>query len=339
MSATVGKPPEEDKYIGNAVQETVGPLIKLIHPEVNDLRAYYETGFHNLLVVSMERRYFKESVRTALGLMGTGQLALTKCCVLVNGDVDVRNFSAVLQQIRENFDPSRDFLLLPRVPQDTLDFTSYSMNLGSKMILDATSGFLPTLHGAPGADRDAVLAAIGDAVDLRGLLEEEDPEAGSAKSTSPLPDSARGSAPGSGAGRAPIPDPRELDDRVTESIVMDECLMVVKVADPPNRDGSVGREVVEKLVHSPLGSVRIVAAVSQDVPLDNHELVLWGIFTRFDCARDIVFTRVDYREAWATCHGIMGIDATFKPGYPEPLEMSEDIVARVDRRWAEYGID
>jgi 4-hydroxy-3-polyprenylbenzoate decarboxylase len=339
MSATVGKPPQEDKHIGNAVQETVGPLIKLIHPEVNELWAYHETGFHNLLVVSMERRYFKESVRTALGLMGTGQLALTKCCVLVDGDVDVKDFAAVLRQIRENFDPSRDFLLLPKVPQDTLDFTSYSMNLGSKMILDATSGFLPTLHGTPGADRDAVLAAIGDAVDLRGLLEDEGPEGGAAAAVGTRSGSATGSTSGSAAGTAAIPDPCELDDRITESVVLDDCLMVVKVADQPPSAGSGGREVVEKLVQSPLGSVRIVAAVSEDIPLNDPELLLWGLFTRFDCARDIIFTRIDRRSAWTTCHGIMGIDATFKPGYPEPLEMSEDIVARVDRRWAEYGLD
>jgi UbiD family decarboxylase len=366
MSATVGKPPQEDKHIGNAVQETVGPLIKLIHPEVNALWAYYETGFHNLLVVSMERRYFIESVRTALGLMGTGQLALTKCCVLVNGDVDVRDFSAVLGEIRKNFDPAHDFLLMPKVPQDTLDFTSYSMNLGSKMILDATSGFLPTLHGTPGADRDAVLAAIGDAVDLRGLL--EDPELGEhfrssfdeaevvegiGLSRGGSPDSdgagtlaARGAQPGDA-----IPDPKQFDDRITESVVLDDCLMVVKVAGQgrgrernestsgSNLPATSGREVVEKLVREPLGSVRIVAAVSEDVPFNDHDLLLWGIFTRFDCARDVVFTRVERRDAWTTCHGTMGIDATFKPGYPEPLEMSEEMIARVDRRWEEYGID
>jgi 4-hydroxy-3-polyprenylbenzoate decarboxylase len=321
LSATVGKPPQEDKHLGNAVQEMVGPLIRLIHPEIKDLWAYFETGFHNLLAISIDERYYKEATRAALGVLGTGQLSLTKCGIIVDGDVDLRDFGALLRAVRDNFDPASDFLLLPGVPQDTLDFTSFRMNLGSKMLLDATSGPHPTLHGTPGGDADAVVASAGGAMpafegDFSGLVVPagEAAAAGGAERTD---------------GR---PDPASIDSRVLASVVLEDCLMVVQV-----QDG--GREVVDKLVQAPLGSIRIVAAVSPDVPLDNHDLLLWGIFTRFDCARDIVFTRVQRRGAWTTCHGVMGIDATFKPGYPEPLSMAPDVVATVDRRWNEYGID
>jgi len=85
--------------------------------------------------------------------------------------------------------------------------------------------------------------------------------------------------------------------------------------------------------------VRIVAAVSGDVDLDDRDLLLWGIFTRFDCARDIVFSRVEHRGAWSTCYGVLGIDATFKPGYPERLTMPDEIIERVDRKWASLGLD
>ncbi len=316
LSATVGKPPQEDKHLGNAVQEMIGPLIKLIHPEIKDLWAYYETGFHNLLVMSMDERYYKESMRTALALMGTGQLSLTKCGVLVDGDVDVSDFDAVLRAIRDNFDPAADFLLLPGVPQDTLDFTSFRMNLGSKMVLDATSGASSTLHGTPGADADAVAEAAGGSIpgingDFSGLV---------------VPSASASAAPTAATVTLPT------DPRILAHIVLQDSLLVVQVE-------AAGREVVERLVQAPLGPVKMVAAVSPDVPLDNRDLLLWGIFTRFDCARDIVFTEVQRRGAWTTCHGVMGIDATFKTGYPEPLEMDPDIVEKVDRRWAEYGID
>src|SRR5258706_8503724 len=134
----VGKPPMEDKFLGDATQQILGRLVKLIHKEVQDLWAYYEAGFHNLLVVSIDERYHKEAMKAALGLMGTDQLSLTKCLVTVSTGVDVRDWHAVVREIRENFDPHFDFIMIPNVPLDTLDFTSYKMNLGSKMIIDAT---------------------------------------------------------------------------------------------------------------------------------------------------------------------------------------------------------
>ena len=335
LSATVGKPPQEDKHIGNAVQEMIGPLIKLIHPEIKDLWAYYETGFHNLLVMSMDERYYKESMRTALALMGTGQLSLTKCGVLVDGNVNVSDFDAVLREIRDNFDPASDFLLLPGVPQDTLDFTSFKMNLGSKMVLDATSGAKRTLHGTPGSDAAAVADAAGGDIpsiegDFSGLVV---PGFSSADfGDEAIKSGARDEQNSKPASRLRVGDPCEIDSRILSHITLQDSLLVVQV-----KVG--GREVVERLVQAPLGSVKMVAAVSPDVPLDNRDLLLWGIFTRFDCARDIVFTEVQRRGAWTTCHGVMGIDATFKPGYPKPLDMDPDIVEKVDRRWAEYGID
>ena len=70
--------------------------------------------------------------------------------------------------------------------------------------------------------------------------------------------------------------------------------------------------------------------------LDDDELLLWGIFTRFDCARDLVPAATETRGAWTVCRGPIGIDATWKEGYPAPLVMDDSIIKRVDRRWPEY---
>lgn len=137
-TTSVGIPPMEDKFLGDATQQMLGPLAKLLHKEIQALWAYYEAGFHNFLVVAIEQRYQKEAMKAALGLMGTDQLSLTKCLVMVSSGVDVRNWNAVLQEINRNFDPHFDFVMIPKVPLDTLDFTSFRMNLGSKMIIDAT---------------------------------------------------------------------------------------------------------------------------------------------------------------------------------------------------------
>jgi UbiD family decarboxylase len=96
----------EDKFLGDATQRILGPLAKLLHSEIRGLWAYYEAGFHNLLVVAIEERYQKEAMKTALGLMGTGQLSLTKCIVAVSEDVNPRNFSDVLRALHRHFDPS-----------------------------------------------------------------------------------------------------------------------------------------------------------------------------------------------------------------------------------------
>jgi UbiD family decarboxylase len=118
-AAVVGKPPQEDRYLGDAAQEMLAPLIKVIHPELRDLWAYYEAGFHNLLVASVEVRFTKEAMKTALGLLGQGQLALTKVVVLVGPDVNVRDFQAVLRAIQQHFYPGEDFALIPE-HKDTL---------------------------------------------------------------------------------------------------------------------------------------------------------------------------------------------------------------------------
>ena len=95
-----------------------------------------------------------------------------------------------------------------------------------------------------------------------------------------------------------------------------------------------GRSVVESLVRRPeVANVKLVVAVSEDVPLDDDELVLWGIFTRFDCARDVIPAATETRGAWTTCRGPLGIDATWKQGYPEPVANLPEVIAGIDAWW------
>jgi 4-hydroxy-3-polyprenylbenzoate decarboxylase len=287
QASVVGKPPQEDKYMGEAVQDMFTGVLKVIHPEIADLWAYFEAGFHNLLVVAVENRYAKEGMKTALGLMGTGQLSLTKAIVLVDADVNPRDRGKVFEAIARHFDPAEDLLLVPGVPLDTLDFTSGRMNLGSKMVIDAQS------HSRP------VGSSGGSAVAQR-------PPA-------PLLDS--------------VTDPRAVDARVKRWALRWGGMLVVQVS-------GEGRAVVETLVRRPeYAQVKLLAAVSEDVPLDDDELLLWGIFTRFDCARDLVPAATETRGAWTVCRGPLGIDATWKPGYPDPVTNLPEVVAAVDGWW------
>ena len=85
-----------------------------------------------------------------------------------------------------------------------------------------------------------------------------------------------------------------------------------------------------------LSAIKLIAVVSADVDLDDNESLLWGIFTRFDPARDIVFTKAELKGAWPVYRGCLGIDATFKAGYPDPVVMDPNVQRRVDHRWEQY---
>jgi 4-hydroxy-3-polyprenylbenzoate decarboxylase len=300
--AVVGVPPQEDVAMGEAVAGIVGPLIRLVQPEVRALHAWYEAGFHNLLVVAVRQRYAKEGVKAALSLCGQGQLALTKVAIVVDEDVRPDDWAAVLEAFRRNWAASDDALLLPGVPQDTLDFTSFTMNLGSKLILDCT-------RRAGGISGDAKPVA---AEESEGIGE--------------LP----------GGTEAPFRAPDGLDSRIVDWSGYGDALIVARVRE---KDGRTGRAVAERLaVSSSLGRYKWAAVVSDDVPLDDPTLLLWGIFTRFDAARDIVFSESRLEGAWPRYAGRMAIDATWKPGYPAPIVMDPAVVRRVDARWDEYGL-
>jgi UbiD family decarboxylase len=289
-ATVVGIPPMEDKYLGDATQQILGPLVKLIHREVRDIWAYYEAGFHNLLVVSVEERYKKEAMKAALGLLGTGQLALTKCLILVSQNVDPRDWSAVVREIRSHFNPHFDFVLLPKVPLDTLDFTSFKMELGSKMIVDATRKQRSETAESQSSKKESAFTKL----------------------------------------ESQIANLKSIDRRIIDSNLIEESLLIVKVR-------SQGRAVIEKLVRQKaLQNLKIIAAVSDDVDTRKQESYIWGIFTRFDCERDVIFSEQNLIGISPIYKGVMGIDATWKKGYPAALKMDPVVVKRVDERWDSY---
>jgi 3-polyprenyl-4-hydroxybenzoate decarboxylase len=273
-ATVVGKPPQEDKFLGIAAGEMIGPLIKIINPNIVDLCAYVGAGFHNLLVVALRERHPKEVLKTAMSILGTGQLSLTKVLILVGPDRNPREFRSVLRDMWHRFDPEDHMWLLPFAPLDTLDFTSFTMHVGSKLVIDAAGAV---------------------------LLKADPPRTA---------------------------DPRRFDERIDDYKLLDGGFLVVVVR-------TQARDVLEKLVKAPL-EARFVVAISPDVRLDDDENLQWGIFTRFDPARDMVFSEQAFVGARPVYRGIVGIDATWKEGYPAPLVMDESIVKRVDGRWAEY---
>ena len=271
----VGKPPQEDKFIGQAADEMIGQLIRLINPNIVAMRAYAGAGFHNLLVVCLQERHPKERLKTAMSLLGTGQLSLTKVLILVGPHQPAGVFQPILREVWHRFDPEDHMWLIPIAPLDTLDFTSFKMHVGSKLVIDAAGEIIN--QAAPPQNID---------------------------------------------------DPQRYDRRIEKYRLLDGGFLVIVVRQQ-------AREILEGLIKVGL-SVRFIVAVSPDVKLDDDENLQWGIFTRFDPARDMLFSEQVFVGARPVYRGTIAIDATWKDGYPEPLVMDESIVKLVDRRWSEY---
>ena len=136
-ATVVGKPVQEDFHIGAALQDMAMPLLKLMRPAVTAIWAYPETGFHPLAVMAVKQRYPREALKHTLGMLGEGQVSLTKIMITVDHDVDVQDFKAVSTALWQHLDLRDGLHLLSPTAQDTLDFTGPAMNSGSRLVLIA----------------------------------------------------------------------------------------------------------------------------------------------------------------------------------------------------------
>jgi 4-hydroxy-3-polyprenylbenzoate decarboxylase len=137
-SATVvGKPPQEDAWMGKAVERIFLPLFRLTLPEIVDINLPVEAVFHNLMIVSIRKSYAGHARKVMSGIWAMGQAMFTKCIIVVDEDCDVQNLAEVTLRVANNIDPERDtqFTL---GPVDSLDHASRLPNYGSKMGIDAT---------------------------------------------------------------------------------------------------------------------------------------------------------------------------------------------------------
>jgi len=133
----VGRPPMEDFYLGHATERIFLPLIRLTIPEVVDYHMPAYGIFHNLVFVSIEKRYPGQAWKVANGMWGAGLMSLAKVIVVVDHWVNVRNADEAWWVALNNIDPERD-ARFTMGPMDVLDHSSRAFTYGSKMVIDAT---------------------------------------------------------------------------------------------------------------------------------------------------------------------------------------------------------
>jgi 3-polyprenyl-4-hydroxybenzoate decarboxylase len=131
-ATVVGKPRQEDFFIGDLLQELLAPLFPLVMPGVVDLWSYGETGYHSLAAAVVRERYEREAMASAFRILGEGQLSLTKFLLVVDRRLDLRDFRATLTHLLERTRPQTDLFVLSNLSMDTLDYTGPAVNQGSK---------------------------------------------------------------------------------------------------------------------------------------------------------------------------------------------------------------
>ena len=131
-ATVVGKPRQEDFFIGDLLQKLLSPLFPLVMPAVTSLWSYGETGYHALAAAVVKQRYKREAMASAFRILGEGQLSLTKFLIVLDREVNLEDFKAVLTHLLERTQPETDLFVFSNVSMDTLDYTGPAVNEGSK---------------------------------------------------------------------------------------------------------------------------------------------------------------------------------------------------------------
>ncbi len=137
QTTIVGKPPQEDCYLGKATERIFLPLLKLFISEIVDMNLPWEGVFHNCVILSIDKRYPGHAKKVMSSVWGFGQMMFSKYVIIVDKHVDVQNQSQVAWHVFNNTDPRRDTMFADG-PMDILDHATPLWAFGSKMGIDAT---------------------------------------------------------------------------------------------------------------------------------------------------------------------------------------------------------
>lgn len=137
LTTVVGRPPQEDYYLGKASERIFLPMIRKTIPEIVDMHFPAEGIFHNLVIVSIDKRYPGHARKIMNAFWGLGQLMFSKIIVVVDKEVNVQDVREVAWIVGTHVDPQRD-IQFTRGPLDDLENASDVPAFGGKMGIDAT---------------------------------------------------------------------------------------------------------------------------------------------------------------------------------------------------------
>jgi len=152
LTTFTGRPPDEPSVLGEALNEVFIPLLQQQFPEIVDFWLPPEGCSYRIAVVSMKKGYPGHAKRVMMGVWSyLRQFMYTKWVIVVDDDINARDWKDVMWALSTRMDPARDITLIENTPIDYLDFASPESGLGSKIGLDATNKWPPETHREWGA--------------------------------------------------------------------------------------------------------------------------------------------------------------------------------------------
>lgn len=138
QTTIVGKPPQEDCYLGKATERIFLPLLQMLVSEIVDMNLPWEGVFHNCAIIAIDKRYPGHAKKVMSAVWGLGQMMFTKYVIIVDKHVNVHDMSEVALHVFGNVDPRRDMMFADG-PLDILDHSAPMFGYGSKVGIDATA--------------------------------------------------------------------------------------------------------------------------------------------------------------------------------------------------------
>ncbi len=181
-ATVVGKPRQEDFFLGDYIQSLLSPLSKLVMPAIEKIWSYGETGYHSLTATVVKERYPREAMTSAFRILGesAGQLALTKFLLVLDRVMDLTDFKSVLEYVLERTRFERDLFIFSNIALDTLDYTGPAINEGSKAIFlgvgDPIRKLEKEFHGVLPAEVTNALVYCGGCLVISGPSYEQNPK-------------------------------------------------------------------------------------------------------------------------------------------------------------------
>jgi len=296
----VGIPPQEDAWIGKATERIfLVPLRLTFLPEIHDMELPVEGVFHNLAIVSIRKEYPGQGMKAIHTVWGAGQLMFTKIALVVEAEVNLRDYWEVARVLAETVDLRTD-IVFSQGPIDVLDHSCSQMGFGGKLGIDGTrklpaEQLLPPLPYPPAEKDSLTVEALQEA----------------------------------------FPELMEVNLRLIERGIP---VWIGRFRKSLPRHGLVvGRRLAQ---HPAFAGVKVIVLLDGEMPIQDLGDVFWRFANNTDMRRDSQLVE----DAAGRPHLVLDASTKtqeldgFARDWPNVIVMSEEIIERVDRRWAEYEI-